>query len=85
MQEYSDHYTNEEISGAPMSIVAIGVSPAAAVALIAAQISINAGLWTAIALLATSPMCRPASRPAATTVLPFAGAMLLTSLALVAA
>jgi len=68
-----------------MSIAAIAVSLAAAVALIAAEFSIDAGLWTGIALLALSAMCRPASRPAATTVLPFAAAMLLTSLALVAA
>jgi hypothetical protein len=73
------------MSGAPMSIVAIVVSLAGAVALIAAEISIDAGLWAGVALLAISSMCRPASRPAAATMLPFAGAMLLTSLALVAA
>ena len=73
------------MSGVPMSIVAIAVSLAAVVALIAAEISIDAGLWTGVALLAICAMGRPASRSAATTVLSFAGAMLLTSLALVAA
>ena len=68
-----------------MAVVAIAVALVAAVALIAAEISIDAGLWTGVALLALSAMCRPAGRPAATTVLSFAGAMLLTSLALVAA
>lgn len=79
---YSVYYTG--IQGeASMSIVA-SAAAVSAVPLVATGFSVDAGLWLGVAVLASSAAPRP-GRSIAVAVTAFAGAILLTSLALVAA
>jgi len=67
-----------------MSVISSAVS-LPTLPLLASAISLDTGLWTAVALLAITAIRAPVRRAASVTVFAFVAAILLTSLALVTA